>query len=181
MVGEFAGTPCTCATPRISVPNVTTDSGPLPAEQLSDVRKPSMTQNIDAMNGVWVTPWEFFNPYKAEFDLQLDVAASASNTKCARFFDEDTNGLAQSWEGERVWCNPPYGRTIGEWIKKAATSKAAVCVCLLPARTDTRWFHDWVLPFASEIRWIKGRIKFSGMDQAGKFPSMVVIYRGGGN
>lgn len=142
------------------------------------VARPRMSQDPDLRNGVWVTPWEFFCPLQKEFGLNIDVAASADNSKCERFYDEKADGLKQDWTGERVWCNPPYGRKfIYQWIKKCATSNAAVVVALLPARTDTRWFHDFVLGKA-EIRWIKGRIKFSGMKGAGKFPALVAIWKG---
>jgi phage N-6-adenine-methyltransferase len=135
-----------------------------------------MKQQPDPMHGVYVTPWGFFNPLKEEFDLQIDTAASAENARLPVYFDEQKDGLKQNWTGQRCWMNPPYGRSIGKWVSKAATSGAAVCVCLLPARTDTKWFHDYIYG-KSEIRFIKGRIKFSGMKGSGKFPSMVVIFR----
>lgn len=135
-----------------------------------------MKQEPDPLKGVYVTPWEVFNPLKEEFSLEVDTAASAENARLPVYFDEKIDGLKQDWSGKRCWMNPPYGRSIGKWVRKAATSKATVCVCLLPARTDTRWFHDYIYEQA-EIRFIKGRIKFSGMKGSGKFPSMVVIFR----
>jgi phage N-6-adenine-methyltransferase len=135
-----------------------------------------MEQQPDSMNGVWVTPWEFFNKIQEEFNLEIDVAASSENTRLPVYFDEQMDSLKQDWKGKRCWMNPPYGRQIGQWIKKAATSGAEIVVCLLPARTDTKWFHEYIYGKA-EIRFIKGRIKFSGMEGAGKFPSMLVIFR----
>jgi len=135
-----------------------------------------MKQLVDSMNGVWVTPWDVFNPLNEEFSLNVDVSASAENTKCTEYFDEQMDGLAQDWSGKRCWMNPPYGHSINKWIKKAATSNADVCVCLLPARTDTKWFHEYIYGKA-EIRFIKGRIKFSGMKGGGMFPSMVVVFK----
>lgn len=136
-----------------------------------------MKQEPDSLKGVWVTPWDFFNKLNEEFALEVDVAASVENTRLPEYFDEQSDGLSGDWTNRRCWMNPPYGRSIGKWVKKAATSGAEVCVCLLPARTDTRWFHDYIYGKA-EIRFIKGRIKFSGMKGSGKFPSMVVIFRG---
>lgn len=135
-----------------------------------------MNQEPDSRLGVWVTPQDFFNKLNEEFHFTVDVAADAENTKCERFYDELNNGLAQDWSGERVWCNPPYGRSIGKWVQKLAEEKTEVAVGLLPARTDTKWFHAHILGKA-EIRFIKGRIKFSGMKASGKFPSMVCIWR----
>lgn len=126
----------------------------------------------------WGTPPEVFDPLNAEFKFDLDVAASASNTKCNRFFDLEEDGLTQPWSG-RCWMNPPYGRVIAKWIEKAATSTAELVVGLLPARTDTRWFHDHILGKA-EIRFVKGRIYFenpSFIRDRAPFPSMVVIWR----
>ena len=84
------------------------------------------------------------------------------------------DGLKQEWVGV-CWCNPPYGRGIGKWMKKAAEASAIV-VCLVPARTDTKWFHEWVLNRA-EIRFIRGRLHFNGSKNSAPFPSMLVIYR----
>ena len=85
--------------------------------------------------------------------------------------------LFMKWQGQRVFCNPPYGPEIGRWLNRA--SEADVAVFLLPARTDTHWFHEQVLPFASEIRFVKGRLKFGNAKTGAPFPSMVVIFRKG--
>lgn len=143
-----------------------------------------MKQEKDKMNGVWVTPVSFFEPLRAEFDLQVDAAASSGNAMLPRFWSIEDSAFNHDWTGERVWCNPPYGKAnisppgIYKWIERCATGGASICVTLLPARTDTRWFHDFIYnnPKA-EIRFVKGRIKFSGSTGAGKFPSMVVIFR----
>jgi phage N-6-adenine-methyltransferase len=136
-----------------------------------------MKQEIDSAKGVWTTPLDFFEEIQQEFHLEIDVAASAENATLNTYFDEQKDGLKQGWRGYRCWMNPPYGRGIGKWIKKAATSGAEIVVCLLPARTDTRWFHDYIYGKA-EIRFLKGRLKFSGRKGGGKFPSMLVIFRG---
>lgn len=123
---------------------------------------------------LWETPQDFFDALNEEFNFELDVCALPENAKCERYFTPEQDGLTQEWSGT-CWCNPPYGREIGKWIEKAAKSTATV-VMLLPARTDTRWFHEWVLPCA-EIRWIKGRLKFGGAANSAPFPSMVCVFR----
>lgn len=122
----------------------------------------------------WETPIDLFRKLDAEFHFTVDVAASDANRKCDKFFTVSDDGLAQSWDGETVWCNPPYGREIAKWIKKASESKC-LSVFLIPARTDTKWFHDYCLGKA-EIRFLKGRLKFGGADNAAPFPSMIVVF-----
>lgn len=126
---------------------------------------------------MWETPQEFFDKLDDEFHFTLDACATSENAKCKRFYDEVQDGLTQSWNGV-VWCNPPYGRKItGKWVKKGYESAlgGATVVMLLPARTDTAWFHDYVYGKA-EIRFIRGRIKFGGSKNAAPFPSMVAIF-----
>ena len=127
----------------------------------------------------WSTPTDFYEKLNDEFHFSVDVAASDENSKCERYYTVKSNGLAQDWTGETVWCNPPYGRQIRQWVCKAYSTvregKSTV-VMLLPARTDTEWFHDYVYGKA-EIRFVKGRLKFGNVDQRARFPSMVVIYR----
>lgn len=140
-----------------------------------------MKQEPDKRNGVWVTPRDFFEPLRKEFGLNVDAAASSDNAMLPKFWDIDHSAFDQDWRGMRVWCNPPYARNvIYGWVKQCATGGASVVVALLPARTDTRWFHDFIYKRRGvEIRFVKGRIKFSGTTGAGKFPSMVVIFRQG--
>lgn len=125
---------------------------------------------------LWSTPQAFFDELDREFHFTLDVCALPENAKCPRYFTPEEDGLKQEWTGV-CWCNPPYGRELPKWVEKAAKSSATV-VMLIPARTDTRWFHDLVLPF-TEIRFIKGRLKFGGAVNSAPFPSMIVIFRGG--
>lgn len=133
----------------------------------------------------WATPQKLFDELDARFGFTLDVAASHENAKCTRYFTQAEDGLKQRWvnvDGSpaTVWCNPPYGRVIAEWVRKArltAFHDDTVVVMLVPARTDTRWFHEDVLAceFAS-IEFIRGRIKFGGADAGAPFPSMLVIF-----
>ena len=124
----------------------------------------------------WETPQELFEELNREFNFELDVCADESNRKCERYFTKAQNGLVQSWGGVTAWCNPPYGREIANWVRKASEESGTV-VMLLPARTDTRWFHEFVWK-KTEIRFIKGRLKFGGAKASAPFASMVVIFRG---
>lgn len=125
---------------------------------------------------MWETPQNFFDELDKEFHFSCDVCATRENAKCAKFYTPEQDGLKQTWGGGILWMNPPYGREIGKWVKKASESNATV-VCLLPARTDTRWFHDYIYGKA-EIRFVRGRLKFGGSKNSAPFPSMVVIFRG---
>lgn len=128
----------------------------------------------------WETPEWLFETLNKEFCFDLDVCANSENHKCSRYFTAEQNGLAHSWSGYRVWCNPPYGRAIPSWVEKAekevAENGCKLAVLLLPARTDTEWFHRFVYGKA-EVRFLRGRIKFVGAKYVAPFPSMVVIYR----
>jgi phage N-6-adenine-methyltransferase len=125
---------------------------------------------------VWATPKEVFALLDAEFHFDLDVCALPGNAKCQRFFSPEDDGLKQEWIGT-AYCNPPYGRRIDKWVEKAYVSSlnGATVVCLLPARCDTRWWHDYVMK--GEIRFIRGRLKFGSATSAAPFPSAIVIFR----
>ena len=131
----------------------------------------------------WTTPPDFFKQLDNEFHFTLDVASSEENHLCKNYFTIETDGLSQDWGGHKVFCNPPYGRQIGKWVQKAweeAKKPNTTIVMLLPARTDTKWFHNYIYHQA-KIRFIKGRLKFGGSQNSAPFPSMVVIwdyYRG---
>ena len=126
----------------------------------------------------WETPQDFFDRLDAEFHFTLDVCATPENAKCERYYTERDNGLMQPWQGA-CWMNPPYGREIGRWVRKAyfAAQAGATVVCLVPARTDTAWWHDYVMR-ANEIRFVRGRLRFGGSNNA-PFPSAVVVFRPG--
>ena len=122
---------------------------------------------------LWSTPQDLFEKYDAIYHFGTDVCAFPENAKCKRFFTPEMDGLKQEWSGV-CWCNPPYGRQIGKWVEKAVKSFATV-VMLLPARTDTKWFHEWCLPYG-KIEFLRGRLKFGGCDNPAPFPSMSVIF-----
>lgn len=132
----------------------------------------------------WCTPQDFFDRLNEEFGFVLDAAATDKTAKCTLYYTPETDGLSQSWDrGGAVFCNPPYGREIGKWVKKAyeeARGGYAV-VLLIPARTDTTYFHDYIYGKA-EIRFVRGRLRFTDDDgnasDPAPFPSMVVIYNG---
>lgn len=126
----------------------------------------------------WETPREFFAKLNDEFGFTLDAAASAENALCARFIDKATDALTQPWEGV-VWCNPPYGSDLPKFVRKgyAESLRGATVVFLIPARTDTKVWHEVILPHA-EVRFVPGRLKFSGHKNSAPFPSAIVIFRG---
>lgn len=113
----------------------------------------------------WATPQEFYDQLNDEFHFTLDPCADESNHKCDKYYTKEQDGLSQDWSGERVFCNPPYGRAIGDWVKKCAECACDIAVMLIPARTDTRWFHQYIYGKA-EVRFIKGRLKFGGGGRA---------------
>lgn len=124
----------------------------------------------------WATPRELFAKLDAEFHFTCDAASTDENALCARHFTIADDGLSQEWAGN-VWCNPPYGRQVGRWAEKAATSNmGGVNVLLVPARTDTAWWHDWIFGKATQIRFLRGRLRFGDGKGSAPFPSAVVVY-----
>ena len=132
----------------------------------------------------WETPKELFNELDNEFHFTLDPCATDSNHKCKKYYTEEQDGLSMTW-GERVFCNPPYGNELPKWVKKAhdaVKEDNTIVVMLIPARTDTRWFHQYI-KYRSEVRLLKGRVKFEingEPKQSAPFPSMIVVFRSGG-
>lgn len=128
----------------------------------------------------WETPQALFDALDSEFHFNLDVSANESNRKCERFFSKDDDGLSKNWGG-CVWCNPPYGKDLGKWVEKASVEigkDADVVVMLIPSRTDTKWFHEFIYMKQNvEVRFIKGRLKFGGSKNSAPFPSMIVIFK----
>ena len=127
----------------------------------------------------WATPQWFYDELNKEFNFNLDPCADDHNHKCERYFTREQNGLSQSWGGSNVFCNPPYGREIGKWVQKSfeeSKKPNTMVVMLIPARTDTKWFHEYIYNKA-EVRFLKGRLKFGDSKNSAPFPSMVVIFK----
>lgn len=127
----------------------------------------------------WPTPQDFFDTLNAEFAFTLDPCATPQTAKCRHYFTKADDGLLQDWGTHRVFCNPPYGRAMREWARKChqSASRGATVVLLAHARTDTRWFHEWVYGKADELRFIKGRLRFGNGRQTAPFPSLVAVFR----
>ena len=141
-----------------------------------------LTVHYSSKTEEWGTPPDFFRDLNEEFHFTLDVCSTHKNAKCAKHYTKDDDGLAQDWTGETVWCNPPYGREMPKWIQKCAehAQRGGCAVMLIPARTDTRAFHDYIYGKA-EIRFVRGRLRFVNGDgesvNSAPFPSMVVIFK----
>lgn len=158
---------------RNSRPN----AGSVQALSEAAVRAAAQRRIFEVSRIDWETPPEVFAALNSEFTFTLDPCATPENAKCSRYFTPFDDGLKQSWAGEAVFMNPPYGREIGRWVQKAyqeVRSGAFVVVGLVPARTDTAWWHDYCMK--GEVRFLRGRLKFSGGGPA-PFPSAVVVWR----
>jgi len=143
-----------------------------------------MSVHFSSKTDLHSTPQEFFDKLNDEFHFTLDVCANSDNAKCKKYYSQMDDGLKMNWSScfsdgsrETIWMNPPYGREIGKWMKKAyeAAKDGCVVVCLVPARTDTKWWHDYAIKH--EIRFIKGRLKFGDAKNSAPFPSAVVVMR----
>ena len=126
----------------------------------------------------WPTPQELFDELNAELGFTTDVAATNDNAKCAHYYTQEQDGLKQDWRGV-CWMNPPYGRAMVEWLKKAIreTWNETTTVCLIPARTNTAWWHDLCQKYG-EVRFVRGRPKFGGADHGLPQPLAIVVFRG---
>jgi site-specific DNA-methyltransferase (adenine-specific) len=137
-----------------------------------------MSVHFSSATPEWYTPRDFFDALNAEFNFTLDPCCTHENATVQKHFTESDDGLTQSWSDEIVFMNPPYGRTIGDWMRKAYESSVldgALVVCLVPARTDTAWWHDYAAK--GEVRFIRGRLKFGGAATSAPFPSAVCVFR----
>jgi phage N-6-adenine-methyltransferase len=126
----------------------------------------------------WATPPDLFGRLSRWFGpFDLDVCATVENAKCPRYFTREVDGLQQEWAG-RCWMNPPYGRAVGKWVRKAweSSGSGAIVVCLLPARPDTRWWQEYVIPYAATVDFLPGRVRFGGATSGAPFPSAVVVF-----
>ena len=132
---------------------------------------------MSSRTDLWETPQAFFAQQSTLYGpFDIDVCATHSNAKCAVYFDESMDGLKQTWRG-KCWMNPPYGRGIGAWMKKAYESagNGTLVVCLVPARTDTKWWHDYAMK--GQITFIQGRLKFGSAKNSAPFPSAIVVFQ----
>lgn len=126
----------------------------------------------------WDTPQNLFDELNAKYNFTLDPASTDQNAKCENHFTILDDGLSKNWGGQSVWLNPPYGREIGKWVKKAyeeGMKPGTVVVCLLPARTDTAWYHDYCTK--GKVQFIRGRLKFGNSKSSAPFPSMIVVFK----
>jgi phage N-6-adenine-methyltransferase len=132
---------------------------------------------FSSKSGEWETPQWLYDKLDDEFHFTLDPCAADENHKCDKYYTKKENGLAQDWKDDIVFMNPPYGRKIGQWVEKAYYDflRGATVVCLLPSRTDTKWWHDYCMK--GKIRFIKGRLRFVGAKYGAPFPSAIVIFQ----
>lgn len=140
---------------------------------------------LSSKNTSWCTPIAFFNELNSEFNFELDPAATDKSAKCANYYTPADDGLTKDWGGRSVFCNPPYGKAISDWVRKGyeeSQKPGTVVVMLIPARTDTSYYHNYILHGkADEIRFLRGRLKFTDEDgntkDAAPFPSAVIVWR----
>ncbi len=132
---------------------------------------------LSSRSNEWETPQDFFDRLNKAFHFTLDPCCTHDNAKCEKHYTKNEDGLIQDWSKEIVFMNPPYGRQIGKWIKKAyeESKKGATIVCLIPSRTDTNYWHDYCMK--GDIYFIRGRLHFNNADRA-PFPSAVVVFWG---
>lgn len=132
-----------------------------------------------SLKSEWETPQLLFDNLKQRFPFQIDVCADENNKKCEKYFSVEDDGLKQSWyDYDFAWMNPPYGKKIGLWVRKAYEQSLnyVTVVCLLPSRTDTKWWHEYIMKGAAEVWFVKGRIKFSNHKNPAPFPSVIVVF-----
>ena len=172
---------------RTNVPSgtplgITSDAGSISAGPFN---QPAATRAImtaglfSSRSDEWATPAATFAELDKEFHFDLDPCANEANHKCAYYYTKEDDGLTKDWGGRRVFCNPPYGRAIASWVKKCyeeSQKPDTLVVMLIPARTDTAYFHVYIYGKA-EVRFLRGRLHFNESKSAAPFPSMVVVFR----
>lgn len=138
----------------------------------------SLGVHFSSETNEWGTPQKFYEKLNDEFHFTLDPCSTHENHKCNKYFTQEDDGLSQDWSNEIVFMNPPYGREIKHWIQKAyeESLKGAIVVCLIPARTDTTYWHNYIFGKASEVRFVKGRLKFGDGKNSAPFPSAVIVF-----
>jgi phage N-6-adenine-methyltransferase len=134
-----------------------------------------MSVHFSSKTDMHSTPQDLFNTLDSFHSFETDVCASEENHKCEDYYTAEQDGLSMEWRGS-CWMNPPYGREIGKWMKKAYESslEGAVVVCLVPSRTDTAWWHDYAMK--GKIEFIRGRLKFGNAKNNAPFPSVIVVF-----
>ncbi|MDO0986996.1 phage N-6-adenine-methyltransferase [Staphylococcus haemolyticus] len=139
-----------------------------------------MEVHYSSKSNEWATPQNLFDELNNEFNFTLDPCATDENAKCSKYFTIEDDGLSKDWSNDVVFMNPPYGREIKKWVKKAYEEnlKGATIVCLIPARTDTTYWHDFIFDKADDIRFLRGRLKFGNSKNSAPFPSAIVVYLG---
>lgn len=140
----------------------------------------NITACLSSKTDDWATPQDFYDKLNKEFHFTLDPCADEHNHKCDFYYTKEQDGLSKDWGGYTVFCNPPYGKEIGRWVKysyEQSRKPNTTVVMLIPARTDTKYFHDFIYGKA-ELRFIRGRLKFGGSKISAPFPSMVVVFNG---
>lgn len=139
-----------------------------------------MKVHYSSKTNEWATPQNLFDELDDEFNFTLDPCATDENTKCSNYFTIEDDGLSKDWSNDVVFMNPPYGREIKRWVKKAykESLNGATVFCLIPARTDTTYWHDYIFGKADDIRFLKGRLKFGDSKNSTPFPSAIVVYKG---
>ena len=138
-----------------------------------------MNVHFSSKSNEWTTPQHLFDELNQEFNFTLDPCATEENAKCSKHFTIEDDGLSKDWSNDVVFMNPPYGREIKKWIKKAyeESLNGATVVCLIPARTDTTYWHDFIFDKADDIKFLKGRLKFGNSKNSAPFPSAIVVYK----
>lgn len=138
---------------------------------------PSQSVHFSSKRHDWTTPQWLFDRLDRYFHFTLDPCSSDENAKCKKHYTREEDGLTKPWGGAIVFMNPPYGREIGAWMSKAHSEShiGATVVCLVPARTDTRWWQDYAAH--GEVHFIPGRVKFGNGKNSAPFPSAVVVFR----
>ena len=133
---------------------------------------------VSSKTNEWATPQKLFDELDKEFNFTLDPCSTHENHKCEKHYTLEENGLLRDWSNEIVFMNPPYGGQAGLWLKKAYESslKDATVVCLIVSSTDRTYWHDYIFPYASEIRFIRGRVKFGDADSTAPFASAIIIF-----
>lgn len=148
------------------------------------MNKSTQSVMFSSKSDVWFTPDDFYKSLDEKFGFTLDPCADSQNTKCEKYYTQEEDGLQKDWKGETVFVNPPYTRgAIKSWVKKCyeeAKEENTVVVCLIPARTDTKYWHSYCMK-AREIYFVQGRLKFgsaTNVDNSAPFPSAVIVFDG---